>query len=113
MTAEDIRNQFFVGRAVQQVILVAVCDTQHFIAVIVIAPAFTPQISGLNCRHQHSHVARTFLFFVYDLFDPLENFEPQRQPRINTGAGLFDHPSLQHVAVADDLCVTGALFENR
>jgi hypothetical protein len=81
----------------------AVADAQHLFAVIVIAAAFAPQIGGLNRRHQHFLRAGAVLLLAHDLLDPLQDVEAERQPRINAGRRLADHPGAQHQPMRDDL----------
>ncbi len=112
MGSEDIGHQFFGRGCEQHLMVVTVGDAQQLIPVGVITPAFAPQVRRLDRGHLDGDVSGLGLFLMHDLFDPAQHFEPQRQPRIDTGAGLFDHPRLQHIAVADDLGVTGAFFED-
>ena len=113
MAAENVGNHFLVRRAVQQFALLAVGNAQHFLAVNVITTAFAPKISGLQRGHQQWNVARAYLFFVHDSFDPPQHPQAQRQPRIDARRLLFDHPRPQHVAVRYDLRLGGIFFQHR
>ena len=113
MAAEDIGDQLFGGRCEQHITVMAVFDPQHLFAIGVITTAFAPQISGLNGRHLHRNMSRAHLFFMHDVFQLAQHFEPKRQPAVDTGAGLFDHSGPQHIAVADNLRLGWRFFQNR
>ena len=69
MGAEDIGDHLFIGRPIQHFAILTILDAQHFLAVIVVAPGFAPQICGLQGGHQERDMARAFLFLVHDLLD--------------------------------------------
>ena len=112
MAAEDIGDQLFVRGAVQHITAMAVGDAQHLFAVIIIPPAFAPQIRRLQRWHQQWDMTCAFLLFVDDLLNPFEHLKAQRQPRIDAGLRLLDHARAQHVAVADNLRLGRRFFEN-
>src|SRR3546814_3384451 len=60
--AEDRGDHFLCRRALQHLPLVAVLEAEHFRAIGVIAPAFAPEIGGLDRRHQQFDRARAVLF---------------------------------------------------
>ena len=103
MAAEDIGDHLLVGGAVEHVAVLPVANAQHFGPVSVVAPAFAPQIGGLQGRHQHWNVTGANLLFVNDIFDFTQNLEAQRQPGIDAGRVLLDHPCTQHHPVTDNL----------
>ena len=113
MGAEDISDQFLIGRAIEHIAAMAVCDAQHFLAVIIIASALAPKIGRLQGRHQHRNMACPHLLFMHDRLDPLENLITQRKPAIDPRAGLFDHACAQHQAVACNLRLGGRFFQDR
>ncbi len=113
MGPEDVGDQFLGGRCEQHVTAMAVFDPQHFFAVIVIATAFAPQVGRLDGWHLHRDVASTHLFFVDDVFDLAQHLEAERQPGIDPGGRLLDHPGTQHQPVADDLGLGRVFLEDR
>jgi hypothetical protein len=48
-------------------------DAQHFLAVIVIAAGFAPQVGRLQRRHQKRDVAGALLLLMHDLLDPAQD----------------------------------------
>ena len=109
---EDVGDHLFVRRPVEHVALVAVGDAQHFFAIVVIAPAFAPQVGGLQGGHQKRDVTGADLFLMHDLFDPPQHLEAQRQPGIDARRLLLDHARAQHVAMADDLRLGRVFLEH-
>ena len=73
--AEDRRDHFLIGRAVEHVALVAVLDAQHFLAVGLVAAALAPQIGGLDGRHQELDRAGAVLLLAHDGADLLQHAE--------------------------------------
>ena len=67
--AEDVDNHFLVGGTVQHLPLVPVGDAQHFLAVVVVAAAFLPQLRRLDRRHQHFLGASGVLLLPHDTLD--------------------------------------------
>ena len=101
--AENLGDHFLVGRPVQQFALVAVGDAQHLRTVGVVAPAFAPEVSQLQRRHQQFQRAGAVLFLADDLLDLLQHPEAQRQPGVNAGRFLPHHARTQHQPMRDDL----------
>ena len=64
--AEDLGDHFLVGRTVEHVALMAVPDAQHLLAVVLVAPAFAPQIGRLDRRHQQLDRAGAVLLLAHD-----------------------------------------------
>ena len=112
MAAENVSDHFLIRRTVQQFAFLPIGDAQHFLAVVIITTGFAPKIGWLQRRHQQGDVACAFLFFIYDLLNPPQNPQAQRQPRINPRRLLFDHPRPQHVAVRYDLRLGGVFFQD-
>ena len=54
----------------------AIGDAQHLLAVIVVAPAFTPDFSRLDGGHQKLNGASPILLFPDDLLDLAEHAKP-------------------------------------
>ena len=113
VAAENVRDQLFVGWAIQHVAIMAVTNAQHLFAVIIIASAFAPQVGRLQCRHQHRDVTGADLLFVHDVFELAQDLEAHGQPRIDTGGRLLDHARTQHQPVAGNLGLGRGFFEDR
>ena len=103
VAAEDRRDHFLVGRAVEHVALVAVLDAQHLLAIGLVAAAFAPEIRRLDGRHQKLDGAGAVLLLAHDLADLLEHPQTQRQEGINPGRLLADHAGAQHQPMGGDL----------
>ena len=112
VAAEDICNQLFIRRTIQHVAVMPVANAQHLFAIIVIPPAFAPQIGRLQRGHQQRDMPCTHLFLMHDIFQLPQHLEAQRQPGIDPGGGLLDHPRPQHQAVRGDLGLGGGFLEN-
>ena len=112
MGAEHIGEHFLGGGRKQHIPALPVLHPQHFIAVAVIASAFAPQIGRLQRGHQHRNMAGSNLFFVNDILKLAQHFKAHRQPRIDPGAGLLDHPCAQHQPMADNLGIDGVFFQH-
>ena len=108
--AEDIGDDFFVGRAVEHLPLMTVDDAQHLLAVIVVAPAFFPEIGRLDRRHEQFLGAGRVLLFAHDLLDPAQHAKSDRQPVIDARTRLPDHPGTQHQAMRSDLRIGRSFF---
>src|SRR5262245_18136174 len=109
--AEDFGDHLLVRRTVEHLAIVTVFEAQHFLAVVVVAAGLLPEVGGLDGGHQHFLTAGPVLLFPHDLLDLLQHAEAERQPRINPGAGLADHPGAQHQAVRIDLRLAGILLQ--
>ena len=101
--AEDLRDHFLVGRAIEHVALVPVLDAQHLLAVGLVAPALAPQVGRLDGRHQQLDGAGAVLLLAHDLADLLQHAKAERQEGIDAGCLLPDHAGAQHQPVGDDL----------
>ena len=112
MGPEDVGDHLLIRRAVKHVAFMPVADAQHFLPVIVIAAALTPEVGGLKRRHQKRDMARALLLLMHDLFDPAQHLEAHRQPGIDPGGLLLYHARAQHVAMADDLGLGGIFLED-
>ena len=112
MRAENVGDELFGGGREQHVAIVTIGDAQHFGPIGIIATTLAPQIRRLDGWHQHRQVACTQLFFVNDILDLAQHLEAKRQPRINSGTGLFYHASTQHQPMADDLRLAWVFLEN-
>ena len=109
--AHDVGQHFLVGRPVQQVTLVAVAQTQHLRAVILVAAALAPQVGGLDGRHQDLLRAGRVLLLAHDLLDAAQHPQAGRQPGIDAGGTLPHQPRTQHQPVRDDLRLGGVFLE--
>src|SRR6185312_2488152 len=70
--AEDVGDQFLVGRTIKHGAFVPVGDAQHLLAVILVAPALLPKLGRLDRRHQHLERTRRVLLLADDLLDLLQ-----------------------------------------
>ena len=111
--AEDVGDQLLVGRPVEHVALVAVLDPEHLGAVVVVAPALAPEVRRLQRRHEERDMPRPLLLLVHDPLDPAQHLVAERQPGIDPGARLPDHPRAQHQPVAGDLRLRRRLAQDR
>ena len=57
-------------------------------------------------------MSRTHLLFMHNILDLAQNLKAQRQPRINPGRRLLDHPSAQHKTMRDNLRFRRGFFQN-
>ena len=110
---ENIGNQFLVRWAIQHVTVVPVLDAQHFLPIVVIAPAFAPKVGRLQRWHQHRNMPSLLLLFVNNVFQLAQHFKAQRQPGVYSRTGLADHARAQHKTVRGDLRFAWCLFQNR
>ena len=76
--AKDLGDHFLIGRTVEKLAVVAILDTQHFGAVGVIAAAFAPEISQLQCRHQKLKRPCPIHFLTHDLLNVLQHLKTER-----------------------------------
>ena len=113
MAAENIGDLFFIGRTIEHVALVPVLDPQHLGAVIVVAARFLPQLGRLDSRHHDLDGPGTVLLFADKLRDLVEDLLAERQPGINSGAGLLDHAGTKHQPVRGNLRLLGRFLEKR
>ena len=111
--ADDLGDLLLVGRAVQHLTVVPVADAQHLLAVIVVAAALAPQLGRLDGRHQDLQRAGAVLLLAHDLLDLVQDTQPERQPGIDAGARLADHPGAQHQPMRDDLRLARVLSQQR
>ena len=111
--ANNLGDLLLVGRAVQHLTVVPVADAQHFLAVIVVAAALAPQLCRLDRRHQDLQRAGAVLLLAHDLLDLRQDTQPERQPGIDPGARLADHPGAQHQPMRDDLRLARVLSQQR
>ena len=109
---ENLRHHLFVGGAEQHFALMPVLDAKHFLAVIVIAPTFAPQICWLNGRHEQFNGAGAILLLAHDCVDLVQHPQPKRQPGVNARRFLPQHARAQHQAVRDDLRLFGSFAQN-
>ena len=113
IAAEDVGDHFLIGRTVKHRPVLPVCYAQHLLAVIVVATTFLPEFGRLNCRHQNLDGARAVLLFADYRVDLLQYAFAQRQPGVDAGRLLADHPRSQHQPMGDDFRFLGVFFQNR
>ena len=67
--AEDVGDHLLVGRTIQHFTSMTVLDSQHFLAVSVVASALAPQLRALYRRHQKFDRAGSVLLLAHDVAD--------------------------------------------
>src|SRR6202011_2128120 len=87
----------------QHLALMAILDAKHFLAVIVVAAAFAPQIRRLDGRHQQLDGAGAVLFFANNAADFVQYTQSEWQKGINARRLLPDHAGPQHEPMRYDL----------
>jgi hypothetical protein len=102
---------FLVGRADDEVALVAVLEAQQFRAVFRSAPGFFPQFEGLYCRHQQFDGPGAVHFLAHDVFDLAQHAQAHRHPGVDATRQATDQSGAQHQLVADDFGVGGSFLE--
>src|SRR5215468_5858938 len=100
--AKDLGDQLLIGRAVEHLALMAVADAQHLLAVHVVAAAFTPDLGGLDGRHEQFERAGAVLLLTHDPLDLAQHAKPERQPRVYAGARLPNEAGAQHQLMRED-----------
>ena len=112
IAAEDLGDEFFVRRTIKHVAPMTVGDPQHLFAVVIITPAFAPQVRTLQGGHQQWDVACQRLFLVHDLLDIAQHAIAKGQPGINPRTCLPDHARAQHQPVRHDLRLSGRFLQD-
>ncbi len=111
--AKNLGDHLLVGRAVEQIALVPILDPQHFLPVVLVAPALAPELGRLQGRHQHLDGAGPVLLLPNDAADLVQDAVAERQERIDAGRLLADHAGPQHEPVRDDLSLLRGLAQDR
>ena len=111
--AEDRGDHLLVGRAIEQLAFVAIGDAQHLGPVGVVAAGFAPEVGELQRRHQQLDGAGAVHLLADDLLDLLQHTEAERQPGVDAGRLLPDHPGAQHEPVREDLRLLRVVAEDR
>ncbi len=89
--ANEISDDFFVRGAEAVIATMAVINAKEFLAVVIPAAGFTPQVSGLNHGHEHFHGTGAVHFLTYDLSHLVDGAQAERQVVVNTAGELADH----------------------
>ena len=110
--AEDLGYHFLVGRTVEHIAVLAILDTQHLLAVVVVTAALAPKVRRLDGRHQDFQRACAVLLLANDAADLVQNQLAQRQPGKAALPLLADHARAQHQPMRDDLGLSRIFFEN-
>ena len=111
--AEQIGDHLLIGRPVQHVAFVPIADTQHLLAVVVVAPALAPKLRRLNRRHQHFLRTRRVLLLAHDALDIPQHPVAERQPRVDASRGLPHQTGAKHQPVRGDLRFGRRLLHGR
>ena len=99
----EVRDDFLVGRAVDEFALMAVLEAQQFGTKLPPPAAFLPQFGRLRGRHQHLQSASAIHFFPDDVFDLPQYLQAHRQPGVLAGGEAADEPRAEHELVGNDL----------
>ncbi len=110
---ENIRNLLLIRGPIEHIAFMPVGDTQHFLAVIIIAARFPPEIGWLHGRHQDFKRPCPVLFLTHDLLDLFHHLEAHRQPAVDPGGRLPDHSGPQHQPVGGNLGLLRVFLEGR
>ncbi|MNZ43497.1 hypothetical protein D3C78_611000 [compost metagenome] len=113
LVACQVGDDLFMGRADAELAIVAVLDAQQLGAVLLPAPGFLPQLGRLDRRHQHLEGAGGVHFLAHDVLHLAQHAQAHRQPGVQAGGELADHPGAQQQLVADDHGVGGGFFQGR
>jgi hypothetical protein len=111
VTAHDVGDDFLVGRADDEVAVVAVLEAQQLGAVEIPAAGFLPQLGGLHGGHQHLDGAGTVHFFPDDRLDLAQGAQAQGHPGVDAAGEAFDQAGTHHQLVADDFGVGRGFLE--
>src|SRR5438105_9723872 len=90
----------------------AVLDAEHLLAVIVVAPAFAPELSRLYCRHQQFDRAGAVLLLPYNSANLVEHAQAQWQKRVDAGRLLPQHAGTEQEAMRNDFRFFRGLAQN-
>ncbi len=103
--AREFSGGLFGGRAVAELLLLAVLDLEQLAAELFPTAGGIPQLARLDGGEQHFHCASTVHLFTHDGFDLAQYAQAQRRPGVQPGGQLADHARAQHQTVADQLGV--------
>ncbi len=77
----------------------AVLDAQHLRPVVIVAAGFAPEVGQLQRRHEQLDGAGAVHLLADDALDLLQHPEAERQPGVDAGGFLAEHPGAQHQPV--------------
>ncbi len=109
----DVGDDLLVSRAVGELAVMPILETQQFRTVLGPAAGFLPQFRRLYGRHGQFQGACAIHLLAHDALHLAQRAQAQRQPNIQPGREAADHAGAQHELVADDLRVGGHFFERR
>ena len=110
-TACDVGDDFLVGGAEAEQVVVTVFDFQHLRTEYFPAPRLLPQFGRLHGGHQQFDAAAPVHFLAYYGFDFAQHAQPQRHPGIKSAGQFLDVARAQHQAMADQFSFRGGFFQ--
>ncbi len=113
LVAAQVGDHFLVGRAHAELAVVAILQAQQLGPVLDPAAGFLPELGRLDGRHQHFQRAGLVHLVAHDRLGLAQHPQAHRQPGVQAGSELADHPGAQHQLVADDNRIGGRFFQGR
>src|SRR5580658_2384963 len=110
LAPRDVGDHLLMGRAGDEIALVAVLDAQQLRSVLGPAPRLLPQLRRLDHRHHQLERPGAVHLLADDAFDFLQRAQAHGQPAVKSGREPPDEPRAQHQLVADDLSLCGGLL---
>ena len=111
LAARDVGDDFLVGRAEAEQIVVPVLDLQHLRAEHRPAAGLLPQLGGLHRRHQQFDAAAAVHLFAHDVLDLAQHAQAERHPGVQAAGQLLDVTGAHHQLVAGQFGFRGGFLE--
>ena len=109
--AHQVSNDFLMGGAQAIFALVTVLEAQQFLAVVLPAARFLPEVGGLNHGHEQFLEAGGIDFLAHHVGDFVNDLQAQRQIDIQAGGEPAHHARAQQKLVADHLGISRRFLE--
>ncbi len=113
LPACDVRDHFFVRRAVAERAVVPVLHAQELRAELVPAAGFDPQLGGLHGWHQHFERTGAVHLLADDVLDLAQYPQADRQPGVHAAREAADQAGAQHELVAHHLGIGRNVAQGR
>jgi hypothetical protein len=94
----------------QEVALVAILDLEELGAELFPAAGLLPELGGDDVRQVALERAGAVHLLAHDLLGLAQRDEAERQPAVDAGAQLLDHPGAEHQLLADDIRLGGGFL---